>query len=194
MQLFRSISCIVTSSLVQTYDLLSLIYVPTLKCFFRAGWVPEILTGLQCPLNVKVTPFFTKCCIVQTAILSKHVTGNDCNTLCKLQGSRVFVSNLLNLLVMSHKFAECFWKNTCKDNAIKEDLKLYGFILIVSGILTNFLCHLFPCLFLSKSLSLSSSVVKSKTYKIDVRTPNEICKTVALELNFLLEYCSCFCK
>jgi hypothetical protein len=26
-------------------------------------------------------------------------------------------------------------------------LKLYGFILIVSGILTNFLCHLFPCLF-----------------------------------------------
>ena len=34
---------------------------------------------------------------------------------------------------MAHIFAECFWKNTCKDNAIKEDLTLYGIILIVSS-------------------------------------------------------------
>lgn len=39
----------------------------------------------------------------------------------------------LRSLVMAHIFAECFWKNTCKDNAIKEDLTLYGIILIVSS-------------------------------------------------------------
>jgi len=58
---------------------------------------------------------------------------------------------------MAHKFAECFWKNTCKDNAIKEDLKLYGIILIVSSISDQFPLS---SLFLSLSAVFSSATLK----------------------------------
>jgi len=51
---------------------------------------------------------------------------------------------------------KCFWRNTCKDNAIKEDLKLYGIILIVSSISDQFPLS---SLFLSLSVVFSSATL-----------------------------------
>jgi len=58
---------------------------------------------------------------------------------------------------MAHIFAECFWKNTCKDNAIKEDLTLYGIILIVSSMSVHVVFPFFVfkcCIFFSETSKL----------------------------------------
>jgi hypothetical protein len=82
---------------------------------------------------------------------------------------------------MAHIFAECFWKNTCKDNAIKEDLTLYGIILIVSSMSVHVVFPFFVfkcCIFFWD-------------FKIDICTHNSsgVYKSDALNLILLLKYC-----
>lgn len=73
---------------------------------------------------------------------------------------------------MAYKFAECFWKNTCKDNAIKEDLTLYGLIFIVSGTSDQFPIS---SLFLSSSAVFSS---ETSEFICAPPTPVEYAKVV----------------
>ncbi|CAN6283386.1 unnamed protein product [Urochloa humidicola] len=55
---------------------------------------------------------------------------------------------------------KCFWKNTCRDNAIKEDLTLYGVILI--AILSFVLILVYNCsgLFITVQVKMSSRARK----------------------------------
>ncbi|CAN6305033.1 unnamed protein product, partial [Urochloa humidicola] len=59
----------------------------------------------------------------------------------------------------------CFWKNTCKDNAIKEDLTLYGVILI--AILSFVLIVVYNCsgLFITIQVKWSSRARKKAAKK-----------------------------
>ncbi|PUZ38885.1 hypothetical protein GQ55_9G231900 [Panicum hallii var. hallii] len=60
---------------------------------------------------------------------------------------------------------KCFWKNTCKDNAIKEDLTLYGVILI--AILSFVLLLVYNCsgLFITIQVKMSSRARKKAAKK-----------------------------
>nr|XP_034575337.1 ABC transporter G family member 25-like isoform X2 [Setaria viridis] len=60
---------------------------------------------------------------------------------------------------------KCFWKNTCKDNEIKEDLTLYGFILM--AILSFVLLLVYNCsgLFITIQVKISSRARKKAAKK-----------------------------
>ncbi|KAF8672627.1 hypothetical protein HU200_049318 [Digitaria exilis] len=60
---------------------------------------------------------------------------------------------------------KCFWKNTCKDNAIKEDLTLYGLIFI--GILIFILLLVYNCsgLFITIQVKMKSRARKRAAKK-----------------------------
>ncbi|CAN6293402.1 unnamed protein product [Urochloa humidicola] len=62
---------------------------------------------------------------------------------------------------------KCFWKNTCKDNAIKEDLTLYGVILI--AILSFVLILVYNCsgLFITVQVKMSSRARKMAEKRVN---------------------------